>query len=401
MATPEKSDPRAYPFLKSEIQATFGKNIKTSRDCLLLSNDIFNKISFEIHSNTLRRFFGLIKSAHFQSLTTLDILSKYCGFSSFDEFLKLKNKKYVTDNKDLYPDSILNYLVSLFRETYIEESEDKTFRSVVKQTIIFLQRHPEITDRFQRAISKTKNGQDFYFEQFINLDGLNSFYGEGLRYYLIDKQTTEAQIFGHSLLCLKNWLTENNSELQLHYEKVIKLKFNKELHPFLSGRFFATQILYANIANQPTGKILTEAKQVHSAIKNMKLKDKYRFFPCFEYVICPVLLFTGHAEEALYYVNYRLNNYRHPTTAIEKGFYCSMDLYCALTFLKTGDKQSARRLHNLIIPSDFYFLSKKLDSIIYHILDQQLNKKTQADDYVADLIRETGFTKMRYTKGFF
>ena len=400
MATP-KSDPQAHQFLKFEIQATFGKNPKTSKDCLLLSNDIFNKTSFKINSNTLRRFFGLVKSAHKQSLTTLDILAKYCGFSSFDEFLNLKNKKYVTDSKDFYPDSILNYLVSLFGETYAEEPDDKTFCSMVKETIIFLQRHPELIDKFQRAISKTKNGQDFYFEQFVNLDGLNSFYGKGLRYYLIEKQTTEAQIFGHSLLCLKNWLIENNLELQRQYEKVIKLKTNKELHPFLSGRFFAAQILYANIANHPADKILAQAKQVHSAIKNMRLKDKYRSFPCFEYVICPVLLFTGHTEEALYYANYRLNNYRHPTNAIEKGLYCSMDLYCALIFLKTGDEQNARRLHKLIFPSDFYFLSKKYDTIIYHILDQQLNKKTQSDDYVAALILETGFTKMKYIEDLF
>jgi hypothetical protein len=43
MATP-KSDPQAHQFLKFEIQATFGKNPKTSKDCLLLSNDIFIKL---------------------------------------------------------------------------------------------------------------------------------------------------------------------------------------------------------------------------------------------------------------------------------------------------------------------------------------------------------------------
>jgi hypothetical protein len=44
---------------------------------------------------------------------------------------------------------------------------------------------PGAFDRFQRAIAKTRNGQEFYFEQFVNLDELNSFYGDGLRYYFM------------------------------------------------------------------------------------------------------------------------------------------------------------------------------------------------------------------------
>ncbi len=86
---------------------------------------------------------------------------------------------------------------------------------------MFLQRHPELIDKFQRNIAKIKNGQDFYFEQFINIDGLNSYYGMGLRYYLNEKKTAEAQIFGHSILCAKNWLLENPHGVRKHYDMVM------------------------------------------------------------------------------------------------------------------------------------------------------------------------------------
>ncbi len=129
----------------------------------------------------------MVKSEHNTSSTTLDILSKYCGFSSFDELLRLKNNKQGNRNAN-YPNNILNYLISIFRESPISEYEDKTFNCIVKETIIFLDHHPELTDKFQKAVSKTKNGQDFYFEQFINIDKLNSFYGEGLLYYLAKKK---------------------------------------------------------------------------------------------------------------------------------------------------------------------------------------------------------------------
>jgi hypothetical protein len=62
MDTPKQADLSSHQLLEFEIADTFGKNIITSGDCLLLSNDIFDKISFKINSNTLRRFFGVVKS---------------------------------------------------------------------------------------------------------------------------------------------------------------------------------------------------------------------------------------------------------------------------------------------------------------------------------------------------
>jgi hypothetical protein len=394
MDTSKQANQTTHEFLKIEIANTLGKNIKTSGDCLLLSNDIFNKISFKVNSNTLRRFFGLVKSNHSPSLTTLDILSKYCGFNSFDQFLKLKNKKYIIDTNNHYADSILNYLVSIFRETPVKESEDKTFSCVVKETITFIERHPELIDKFQRGVSKTKNGQDFYFEQFINIDKLNSFYGEGLLYYLLEKKTIEAQIFGHSLLCLKNWLTGNDLELARHYKHVNEYTLTKELHPLLSGRFFASQLLYADMCNLSTEKILTEARQIHKSIKYIKIKGKYRFFPCFEYIICPILFFTRHYEEALYYVNYYLDNYKQKPSNIDTVSYLRMDLYAALVFIKTGQENKAYQLYKRIFPSNFSFLSKRYDTIMYSILNRTFDKAFSQDDHFSNLIQETGFKRL-------
>ena len=396
MTITKQADLSPHELLKLEMAGTFGKNIKTSGDCLLLSNDIFDKISFKVNSNTLRRFFKLVKSNHLPSLTTLDILSKYCGFNSFDEFLRLKNKNHVTDNKDHYGDSILNYLVSLFREPYVKEFENKTFTAIVKETIIFLERHPELIDKFQRAISKTKNGQDFYFEHFINLDKLNSFYGEGLRYYILEKKTTEAQIFGHALLCLKSWLTGNDLEVARHYKHLNECRITKELHPFLLGRFFASQLLYADLYHLSAKKIFAEARQIHRSIQYTEIKNKYQLFPCFEYIICPILFFTGHYEEALYYINYYLDNYRQKPSKIDAAFYQRMDLYTALVFMKTGREKEAYHLYKKIFPSNFSFLSKKYDTIMYLILSRNFDKISQPDIHFYNLIEETGFTTLTH-----
>src|SRR5437870_3911376 len=121
--------------LKEEIEETFGKKITVSRDCVLLSEEVYGKISLTVNSNTLRRFFGLIKSDHFPSHTTLDILSKYCGFASFDEFKKLKINNSNARIRDFYSQSILNYLVALFSYVPAPDHGDKMFSALVEHTI--------------------------------------------------------------------------------------------------------------------------------------------------------------------------------------------------------------------------------------------------------------------------
>src|SRR4051812_14224097 len=158
--------------LKDEIEQTFGKKITVSRDCILLSEEVYGKISLTVNSNTLRRFFGLIRSNHFPSHNTLDILSRYCGFASFDEFKSSKIHKSNANAPDFYSQSILNYLVALFRYVPAPHHGDKMFSTLVEHTIYFLQQHRELIDKFQRAVAKTINGRNYYYEQFINIDEL-------------------------------------------------------------------------------------------------------------------------------------------------------------------------------------------------------------------------------------
>jgi len=391
-------DNSSFDVLRNEIHETLGKKIKTAGDCLRLSMDISNKISITVNSNTLRRFFGLVKTDYSPSSTTLDILSKYCGFNSFDEFINLKIKKasLYDQNVGIYEESILNHFISLFKNTPVKEYDDPTFYFLVKEIIIFLQRHPELIDKFQKAVAKTNNGQNFYYEQFINMDNLNSFYGKGLKYYLMEKKTTEAQIFGHSLLCLKSWLTADNVGVNKHYDELKKYDLAAECHPFLAGRFFATQLLHAEVNKLPIEEILYEARKIHSSIKHNRPKDKYRFFPSFVYIISPVLLLIQQNENALYYIDYYLNNYQHRHLNLEQGFYQSLDLYAAFILFETGRKKEALSIYRKISPSKFYFLTKKYDTITYHFLSQRLQKNyAEAGEQIEKLISETGFERLK------
>src|SRR3982750_406427 len=189
-------DKHLLPALRKEIENSFGRKILSSRDCLQLVDDIFQKTGYNINGNTLRRFFGLVRTAYSASPSTLTILSKYCGFNSLDEIEKIAVNG-ATD-ASINSEEVLRYLISLFRDApALTTGEDHFFLSLVQQTIVFLERNPSLIDRFQREIAKTPAGQYYYFEQSVNMDRLNGYYGDGLRHYLRGKNTNEARIFAH------------------------------------------------------------------------------------------------------------------------------------------------------------------------------------------------------------
>ena len=386
-----RKEERSEVVLK-EVEDIFGRRIRSSRDCILLSEEIFSKTAFKINENTLRRFFGLVKADYPPSESTLNILSRYCGFESFDE-LHASSISRKNAGEDQNAATILNFLISIFRIIPTKDYNDETFLALVKHTIQFLNRHPELSDKFQKAIAKTKNGQEFYFEQFINIDGLNSFYGEGLRYYLLEKKTPEAQIFGHALLCLRGWLSDKASEVKQHYEAVMEQRLNKSIHPFVCGRYFATQLYYANINDLDIERILIEAHYFHATLRDGS--NNYRLFPAFEYVISSALLVTEHYDEALYYINYALKNYPEKHSYVEEGFYIDIDLIKALVLVKNDKKMEAEKIYNQIKPSKFYFLTRKINMIMYLFLSKYLKKGNgKLDQQLKDLITITGFIRL-------
>jgi len=379
------------PLLIREVEETFGRRITTSRDCIQLSEEIYFKTTYKINSNTLRRFFGLVKASYPPSSATLHILSTYCGLSSVDDLISLHS------SKDKEPgacnDEFLNYLIALFKSVNVKEEGDETFLAVVKQTILFLRRQPDLAHPFQRAIAKTKNGQDFYFEHFINIDQLNGFYGDGLRFYLAQKKTTEAQMFGYSLLCFRAWLTQDTAGMKKNFEEIRKLKTTKNMQPLVWGMYYSSHLYYAEQNGLGVERILQDAHHTHLALKPKN--DIYSQFPGFEYIFSMALLLTDHYQEALYYVNHALKNnpMRHSS---DQCFHKTLQLLKGMALVRMGDREWADEIFTQIRPSQFYFLSKKTNTILYLLLAKYLRKKNpRPDEELEKLITETGFTKIR------
>ncbi len=79
--------------LTQQVNHTFGGNIKTKKNVFDLIDAIVKQHPKDVISfNTLRRFFKLIPSTHTPTIETLNILCRYCGYSSWDEFTYVANQ---------------------------------------------------------------------------------------------------------------------------------------------------------------------------------------------------------------------------------------------------------------------------------------------------------------------
>jgi len=380
----------AEPLIKQEIENVFGRRIVSSRDCIELSDEIFQRTRIQLNPNTLRRFFGLVKADYPPSYSTLTILSKYCGFQSPDEIKTInKEEKEADDNND----GILNFLSSLFRDVYVKDAEDHTFLSVVVNTINFLNRNPALADKFQIQVAKTKNGQEFYFEKFVNIDKLNGYYGNGLRYYYSENTSTRAQVFAHSLLVYRYWLTGNREILERHFNILSKENLNASVPPFIYGRYYAALIYHANMNSTCAENAILDAYNYYSSINQNKSVSS---FPRFELYLAEALILTGYFEEGLYFVEQAKKNYTEKDEYTHWKFLQNFLLLQSIGLCKTKKHTAAEAVFNKINLSDFYFLRKSFSNILYLLLKEQLKKQSpKQNEQLDNLIQVTGFCHLK------
>lgn len=373
--------------LRHEIEHVFGRSIISSRDCIDLSEEIYKRTQQQLNPNTLRRFFGLVKAEYPASQSTLAILSKYCGYYSVEDAYRQKKAKSTDDSID--QESLIYYFDSLFREMTLRDVYDKHFFTVVKHTIKFLNNNIGVADRFQRMISKTRNGQDVYFEQFVNIDKLNDYYGDGLRYYLNEKQTAEAIVFANSLLVFKYWLTAEPEKLKQHAESILNEAGCSAQKYFVCARQFAAILYHSHATGANINETLINIYRYHGGLN----KDTNAYQRAhFEYVIAEALTLTGHYLEALYYLGQTYpslsNKSMHLAFFTEQNY----KLLKALCLYKLGREPEAGFVFDEIKPSDFLFINKKFAGILYHYLAAGLRRKNiRYRQSLSSLIRETGF----------
>jgi hypothetical protein len=378
--------------IKYEIVEVFGRPIVSSRDCIELSDEIYQKTKAQLNFNTLRRFFGLVKAEYPPSHSTLAILSRYCGFNSIADISPVKIDR---NPEQIESTSLLYYLVSLFNETGVMENNDKTFLSIVRHTIKFLHNHPGLTDKFQSLIAKTPNGQSFYFEQFVNVNQLNSYYGSGLRYYMNEKRTAEGKVFAYSVWLLKEWLSGNDSKVLQYAGQIREEKYTPKGNLYIDCRYYAALLLHARITGLQTEDILIDLYKFYSsaAVQNHAHAEQVFYFEC---IVAEALILAGYYEDALYYLsNAEVKQKKSECCNYVNSLQC-VKLLAAIAVYKTKSSEKAVLIFDTIKPSEFLFISHRYYGIMYlHLANALKRKHSKYNETLQTLVENTGFTRLQ------
>ncbi|MFA6245794.1 MAG: hypothetical protein WC615_02560 [Mucilaginibacter sp.] len=78
--------PQYYELLKTAVLTETGLSTITPCDCKIISASIFNKTKQSISETTLKRVYGFAYSKFKPSLFTIDVMAKYCGYPSWEDF---------------------------------------------------------------------------------------------------------------------------------------------------------------------------------------------------------------------------------------------------------------------------------------------------------------------------
>ena len=80
------------------IQQFVPFDLTTSIGCTMMAHDMSNCLNASISPNTLKRAFGIIHSSSATSKYTLDLIARYVGYSSWENFNDEKPSKSSTFN---------------------------------------------------------------------------------------------------------------------------------------------------------------------------------------------------------------------------------------------------------------------------------------------------------------
>lgn len=265
--------------LKTEVEKTLGRRIVTRGDCELLCEDLYQKTGAVLSYNTFRRLFGVIEYRKPRE-STLDALSLYVGFQSFQDFSKrfsevdtwpLWEHLYVV----LSQADAQNILAFLHLRKRKQNQFSITFTIVVREllnrrdlsTLLLIFRDPmfqfkalpydevaqigvliglhfrEFHDReIEEVLLLEPNFRDLVLKIFVDYGRLSGKFGEWLDY--LDKLAhldEETRLFVRCLLLWRGLLHKEHLLDSLQMKELPNL--DTAQHPILFGRLFGLKIL--------------------------------------------------------------------------------------------------------------------------------------------------------------
>ena len=260
--------------LKTITQKKIGLKIENYNSSIRLSEIIYTETGIEISYNTLRRFFGIVKTVK-PSNYTLDTLAVFNGFKSYNDFVMnfhLKNRwkdefhmvslmerpeillTYIENNLHSNRDFVLK-LTQIVRELMLTKNYNFLLRIFSLNQMNFscfdfddvayfgncigpLLKTFDFKSVEVKSLILNGNFLDLVITIYVDYENLNSYYGDCIKIIKKHCEREDVSQFCKGVLNLNMYLN-NEKENQM-----FKLKLNSNFHPILKSRVIAQELFY-------------------------------------------------------------------------------------------------------------------------------------------------------------
>lgn len=365
--------------LQKNVGKQFGKQISSSTDCDRLAVLLSYNFNVNLSSQTLRRFFGLIKSTSKSSHFTLDLLSKFCGYQDFENF----SKSYSNSELELFFGDV--------------ENNEKDYWKKSEQLCRQISESPEMLINTHHRLMSFPLARKHFIENHPMRDMIGTVYSQYFLAYLKFNNSNQAKIFAYGFLFKSAFLLQNLELMELYYNKMKETELTNEVHVIPAGLKYGIQMLYADfIGNEYLfRKYSAEMKKV----RLQYLEASEKSVCSFEYTVLESLIFTNRTKEMNFLIENNTVQKNNDEAFIPSQRKITHDevwkIICATSYQKMGDHEKSKWYANSVNLDNLEIGWKKYYSILYYFVQLKESKEncnTSTVKKLKTLIAQTYFS---------
>jgi tetratricopeptide (TPR) repeat protein len=188
--------------------------------------------------------------------------------------------------------------------------------------------------------AKSKLGQHFYFESFFDMDSLVLHSGDNIDFYLANKKTVNAFIYGHFLKFMQYFLAEDNVNCLNEYQQMRSTEIDDNTSPVIAGYYFGAQVIYQSVFYDKVDPDLIHRIYKMSEMYYETGVQHKTVNPIFEHIIIYSLNYGNKFKEICKLMDLMLQRFEVVETALTWHNQLSKIIY-ARALLNTGNVEKA------------------------------------------------------------
>lgn len=345
--------------LQTRVTEQFGKKICTATDCENLAHALKENLNEVVSSQTLRRFFGLIKTTSRTSIFTLDILSKFCGYKDYENFRLLCGSSEL----EIFFGS--------------DEHSGKDFWQKSEHLCRQIADSPELLITTHYRMMPFPMVRKYFMENHPMRDMLGTVYSQYFLSYLKYNNSNEARIFAYGFLYKSAFLQENTELLQFLHQIVAATELTTEVHVIPAGLKYGIMLHYADFTGNES--LFTQTFEEMMSIRKQYISASRASACSFEYSVLELLIFTDRTEEMLFLVDHNTFHRSSTDQSIIPGERKRTHdevwkILCACANQKAGDRNRSLQYLRTVNLDNLGFGWEKYYSIIFYLVQLEFSE---------------------------